>query len=134
MSDTRKALLVVAAHAKNADDCRELLDMLGITPPKPKRRHGRPRVDHGHGDHRTYQNGCRCDDCRDAMRLRAAEQRAKRKANPSGADRAGHGKAATYRNHGCRCAECTTAHTADCTAYKARRRERAALAATGGAR
>jgi hypothetical protein len=126
-------MLTVAAHAKDADDCRELLAMLGITLPAPKRKPGRPPVDHGHGDHRTYHKGCRCDDCREAFRLYAAELRAKWKSDPAYADRAGHGKATTYRNHGCRCTECTAAHTADCNAYKARRRQRAALAETGGA-
>lgn len=134
MADTtRKAMLTVAAHARNADDCRQLLAALGITPPQPKRKPGRPAVDHGHGDHRTYQKGCRCDACRDAARLHHIAMRAKWKADPASADRAGHGKASTYKNHGCRCEACTAANTADVKAYKARRRQRAALAETGGA-
>lgn len=134
MSDTtHRATLTVAAHAHDANDCRLLLDMLGITPPKPKRKPGRPSVEHGHGDHRTYHKGCRCDACREAFRLYAAELRAKWRSDPSYADRAGHGKATTYRNHGCRCAKCTTAHSAECSAARARRRARAALAETGGA-
>jgi hypothetical protein len=127
VADTaRKVILTVAAHAKDADDCRELLAMLGIAPPKPKRRPGRPSVDHGHGDRRTYQNGCRCADCREAFRLYAAALRAKWKADPTSADRAGHGKASTYRNHGCRCVKCTTANRVDVAAYRARRRRRGA--------
>lgn len=38
-----------------------------------------------------------------------------------------HGVGQTYRNWMCRCAECTAAHTAECTAYKRERR-----AATAG--
>lgn len=134
MSDTRRAMLTIAAHAKDADDCRQLLAMLGITRPKPKRKPGRPSVDHGHGDHRTYAKGCRCDACRDANRLHCAGLRAKWKTDPANADRAGHGKPSTYKNHGCRCDKCTAANTADVLAYKRRRRQREALAEVGGAR
>lgn len=123
----------VAAHALNADDCHQLLDMLRITPSRPKRKPGRPAVDHGHGHPSTYKKGCRCDACRDANRRHHAALRARWKTDPSSADRAGHGKASTYKNHGCRCAPCTTANTADVIAYKARRRAREALAETGGA-
>lgn len=129
----RKVLLVVADHARDADDCRLLLDMLGITAPKPKRKPGRPPVDHGHGDHRTYHKGCRCNDCREANRAYQAELRARRHNDPYSADRAGHGKSSTYRNHACRCDECTAAHTADCNAYRARRRARSVVAEIGGA-
>ena len=134
-ADTRRAMLTVASHSRNSAEFRELLDMLGIAPPTPKRKPGRPSVDYGHGDRRTYQKGCHCDDCRDALRRYHAELRAKWKADPSSADRAGHGKSTTYRNHGCRCADCTTANSTDCAARRARRRrERAVLAETGGVR
>lgn len=129
---TRKAVLAVAAHARDADDCRLLLDMLGITPSRPKRKPGRPSVDHGHGDRRTYQKGCRCSDCREAFRLYAVELRAKWKDDPSSANRAGHGKSTTYRNHGCRCDACREANRIAVNEYRARRRSRAALAETGG--
>lgn len=130
---TRKVMLTVAAHARDADDCRELLAMLGITPPKPKRSPGRPSVDRGHGAPSTYKKGCRCAACRDANRLHHAELRAKWKTDPSGADRAGHGRASTYKNHGCRCVECKAANRADCAERRARRRERALAAEVGGA-
>jgi hypothetical protein len=129
----RKVLLVVADHARDADDCRQLLDMLGLTPSRPKRRRGRPPVDHGHGDYRTYAKGCRCDDCREAQRVKCAEAREARALNPAAADRAGHGKASTYKNYGCRCHACSTANTADVNAYRARRRRKRAFAETGGA-
>lgn len=129
---TRRAALTVADHARDADDCRELLAMLDITPPKPKRKPGRPPVDHGHGDHRTYNKGCRCAACREAYRVYAAELRAKWKADPSSADRAGHGKSTTYRNHACRCEECREANRIAINEYRAGRRRRKAMAETGG--
>jgi hypothetical protein len=52
--------------------------------------------------------------------------------DPEAADRAGHGNASTYQNYGCRCRPCTDANTAKSLAYKARRRERAAMADAGG--
>lgn len=132
---TRKVALTVAAHAHNADDCCELLDMLGITVPKSTRKPGgQAPVEHGHGDYRAYNKGCRCDDCRDAQRRHRAELRAKWQADPSSADRAGHGKASTYRNCGCRCGECTEANRLDCAERRARRCERVAMAQTGGGR
>lgn len=128
MNETRKAALAVAAHATGPDDCRILLDMLGLLaqPPMPKRKPGRPRIDHGHGDYRTYGKGCRCADCREAHRVRCAKQRAARAKNPAAADRAGHGKASTYKNYKCRCTACSKANTARVVAYKARRRKRVA--------
>ncbi|MFE7954442.1 hypothetical protein [Streptomyces sp. NPDC057413] len=133
MSD-RKVMLVVAGHARDAADCRQLLDMLGLALPKPRRAPGRPTVDHGHGDHRTYIKGCRCTRCREAMRVRAVEKRAAWRSAPSAADRAGHGKLSTYKNYGCRCEPCKAANTEATRAGRAARREKAALAETGGAR
>ncbi|MGW1160430.1 hypothetical protein ACWD48_19860 [Streptomyces sp. NPDC002519] len=130
----RRAMFAVADHARDAADCRQLLDMLGLTPPKAKRRPGRPPVDHGHGDYRTYGKGCRCDDCREAQRQRCARLREDRAKDPARADRAGHGKASTYKNHGCRCVPCSKANTASVNAFRRQRRQLAALATTGGAR
>jgi hypothetical protein len=130
---TRKVLLVVAEHAHNAADCRRLLDMLGLLP-KPTKKRGRPPVDHGHGDHRTYLKGCRCDNCREAMRINAAEKRAHYRGDQDRADRAGHGKYTTYRNYGCRCAPCKAANTEETRMRRARLREQAAVAETAGAR
>lgn len=129
----RTATLTVAAHAKDAADCRQLLDMLGINP-KPKRGRGRPRGEYEHGDARKYAQGCRCDDCRAAHAERHRGQQRRRMSDPEAADRAGHGNASTYQNYGCRCRPCTEANSAKSVAYKAQRRERAALAETGGAR
>ena len=132
MTDTsRRAAIAVADRATGPDDLRTLLAMLGLAEPQPKR-HGRPPVDHGHGDHRTYKKGCRCDDCRDAHRKWCAGQRAVRQQDPAAADRAGHGKPSTYKNYGCRCMRCSKANTADVNAFRARRREKQ-LAETGGA-
>lgn len=134
MTDTtRRAAIAVADRATGSDDLRLLLAMLGLANPAPKKRHGRPPVDHGHGDHRTYAKGCRCDDCREAHRAWSAERRAAWKQDPSAADRAGHGNPSTYKNLGCRCSRCSKANTAVVNAWRARRREQRALAETGGA-
>jgi hypothetical protein len=62
-----------------------------------------------HGTAGQYQKGCRCADCRAANTANCRRQREARKADPSRADRAGHGKTTTYRNYLCRCEECRTA-------------------------
>jgi hypothetical protein len=130
---TRKVTLVVASHARDAAECREFLAMLGLSVPKKKRKPGRPSVDHGHGHRLTYYKGCRCADCREAYRVYAASLRAKWRRDPSSADRAGHGKSTTYRNHACRCEACREANRVATNEYRARRRERA-LAGTEAAR
>ncbi|KMS79065.1 hypothetical protein ACH49_13470 [Streptomyces leeuwenhoekii] len=119
---TRKAMLTVASHAQDADDCRHLLDMLGLAPAKKR----------GHGDYRTYLKGCRCDACREAMRVYKVERRAEWRRDPSAADRVGHGKRTTYSEYGCRCAPCTAANTEGTRQQRARRRQRSALGQTGG--
>lgn len=131
-ASARKAALAVAERATSADDCRELLSMLGLASPTTRRR-GRPTVDHGHGDYRTYIKGCRCDDCREGHRIHTAEIRKQRFQDPKAADRAGHGKASTYKNYGCRCEACSKANTADVNVFRAKRRARAELAGVGGA-
>ncbi|PVE04636.1 hypothetical protein [Streptomyces scopuliridis] len=132
-AETHQAALIVADRASSADDCRTLLEMLGLKPQSKRRRGGRPPVDHGHGDHRTYNKGCRCDDCREAQRLRGIKQRAGWAQDPSAADRAGHGKPSTYKNYKCRCEPCSKANSADVAAFRARRRQSAAMAETRGA-
>lgn len=104
----------------------EVMVSLGLEPSTPK------RMPPEHGDYRRYTKGCRCNECREAMRLYHIAWRAKQRSNPSGADRAGHGKPSTYRHYGCRCEACRAANTADVNAYRARRRGRAALPETGG--
>jgi len=132
VTDTsRRAALAVADRATGPDDLRQLLAMLGLAEPQPKRR-GRPPVDHGHGDYRTYRKGCRCAACRKANSNQYAKEVAARREDPSAADRAGHGKPSTYKNYACRCTPCSKANTADVNAYRARRREQQ-LAKTGGA-
>lgn len=83
------------------------------------------RVDHGHGDHRTYQNGCRCDPCRKA----SSEQRRLRRRElaqynvdgvAAGIKHGGSG----YRNHHCRCEVCTTGNRVRMAAYRAALRNR----------
>jgi hypothetical protein len=132
-TDIRRAQLTVASHSRTPDECRELLDMLGLLTAE-RRKPGRPAVDHGHGHRRTYDKGCRCADCREAHRLYFAKQRAKWAKDPSAADRAGHGKPSTYKNYSCRCEPCTREHSAYLAAGRDRRRQRAAASLTGGAK
>lgn len=130
---TRRAQLTVAAHSTGPADCRELLAMLGIvTESTNLKRRGRPSIDYGHGDYRTYRKGCRCDACREDYRRQSGEDRKRRYQDPSAADRAGHGNASTYKNYGCRCRPCTHAHTAYLGAQRAKRRAKAAFTTVGG--
>ncbi|WP_439947259.1 hypothetical protein [Streptomyces sp. BBFR109] len=97
----------------------EVMASLGLEPSTPK------QTAIKHGDRRGYSRGCRCPECREAWRAYCAARRAEKRTDPTAADRAKHGKAATYRVHGCRCDACRAANTADVAAYRARRRERA---------
>jgi len=72
-----------------------------------------------HGRASTYDvYGCRCDDCRRAVRERAAADRLARserlRADPSIVS---HGRSSTYINWGCRCVECTEVHSLQCRTY-----------------
>lgn len=64
-----------------------------------------------HGTVARYRNGrCRCDLCKDAVRLAAAARRKQRKADAeSGFFTGTHGTVSTYNNGGCRCDECKAA-------------------------
>jgi hypothetical protein len=65
----------------------------------------------GHGFPSTYKSGCRCASCREANRVYQKAANARRRQDPTGADRAGHGKRSTYINYACRCSDCRSAHT-----------------------
>lgn len=112
---------VVAAASRDADDCRELLLMLGLIE-KPKRKRGRPRIERDHGDPRKYKQGCRCEKCQAANTAKYRTWRNEGRTEPARADRAGHGKASTYKNHGCRCDLCRAAHSEHMKIYMAARR------------
>lgn len=120
------AALVVAAHARDADDCRTLLSALGLLAPvKPKRgRVAIPADAFGHGDTRRYNRGCRCRECTTAVVADKRAYRARLRADPAAADRSGHGLEKTYRVYGCRCAPCTAANTDAGRVRRARRRAR----------
>lgn len=72
-----------------------------------------------HGKYSTYTNQrCRCDECREAARVRMGSYRKARFATrvmvngrlvAPGLPKESHGKEGTYTNHGCRCQPCTTA-------------------------
>ncbi len=128
-STARAVALIAAGCARDADDCRLLLDMLGVlqTLPQTTRRARQPRppqANHRPGV-RSYRSGCRCDPCK--VENAAAQQRLRErgKADPSRADRAGHGKASTYKNHCCRCDDCRAAHAAYMAEYNTRKRSAA---------
>lgn len=123
-----RAAKALAGSARDATECRDLLMMLGLLE-KPKRKRGRPRKEFDHGEFGRYSQGCRCDECRAANSERCGARRQQAKTDPSRADRAGHGKASTYKNHSCRCKECCAAHSQQMKEYKAARRARERAAA-----
>lgn len=71
-----------------------------------------PRKMPSHGTYARYQQGCRCDHCRQANALAMAmfkEARLKKfQANP---DMVEHGNASTYKNYNCRCVPCGIAYS-----------------------
>lgn len=77
-----------------------------------------------HGNAATYRAGCRCDDCREANRVRSVAERARRAARSR--DEVPHGTAGGYSNWGCRCERCTAANSAKCAAAYGRRKKAAA--------
>lgn len=123
--ETREAALSVADRSADADDCRQLLLMLGLIEPQPKRR-GRKPGEYGHGHPTKYKQGCRCEECTDATTASARDWRARVRQDPTAADRAGHGRASTYKNYGCRCRRCVTANSEQCAIWRAARKARAA--------
>lgn len=70
-----------------------------------------PRKMPSHGTYARYQQGCRCDHCRQANALAMAmfkEARLKKfQANP---DMVEHGTLSAYKNYNCRCEPCRLAH------------------------
>jgi hypothetical protein len=97
----RAAALVAAAHARDADDLRLLLDALGMLPA------ALPTVGHP-GRVGSYRAGCRCDGCRAAVLAstrRTLARARERLADPEQRARYEHGRIYTYRA-GCRCADC----------------------------
>jgi hypothetical protein len=107
------ATQLIHRQAANTEDAQLLLDALGLADLEPE-----------HGTHARYQSGCRCEDCREANRVRCLEYRRRAAANPAVADRAGHGRASTYKNLGCRCTPCREAGMAHQAKTRAARRTR----------
>lgn len=65
--EQQRAARYVAAVATSADDCRQLLDVLGLLPKLLTVKHGMP----------GYRAGCRCKRCRKANANRTQKQRAR---------------------------------------------------------
>jgi hypothetical protein len=66
---------------------------------------GRPR------SYTTYNRGCRCDDCREAWRIKYHQMHAIRAAQSATGHPDGRPVSyTTYRNWGCRCEGCRAAH------------------------
>lgn len=87
----------------------------------------RPKAQHG--TRSGYQSGCRCDECRTALRDYARDRRrenggtqGKRVDIPE--ER--HGKNSTYMNYGCRCDPCKAVNSAAQKAERERRQARKA--------
>ncbi|WP_158608006.1 hypothetical protein [Nocardia panacis] len=78
-----------------------------------------------HGKVSSYTSGCRCTECREALRRYTADLRARRRARRvivkgrpfAAVDQNGnylqHGTPSTYQNWGCRCFSCRVAKAAD---------------------
>lgn len=62
-----------------------------------------------HGTPSAYNKGCRCDECKEANRLRCAKSAAKRRARSD----VPHGTVTGYRNWACRCDLCKAASVPD---------------------
>lgn len=80
---------------------------------------------HGGAGTAYVYNKCRCDECREANRIRVARRRNERRAEPKAPDDPRHGKSTFYSNHGCRCEKCTAAWSAECKRYADKRKENA---------
>jgi hypothetical protein len=84
-------------------------------------------VTHDHGHHMRYHAGCRCGLCKEANRERMLKLRRELRDRPKDPADPRHGTTGFYRNHGCRCAKCSEAHSAACAiTYEARKRRNAA--------
>lgn len=68
-----------------------------------------------HGSRYRYQRGCRCDECREAMRV--AHRELKKREAPN------HGTVSGYVNYACRCDPCRMAGAEDNRRRKERRRQ-----------
>lgn len=76
-----------------------------------------------HGREGTYNRGCRCDECREAMRKARARRRCGelREKTPPGLQEHGLGG---YQRHKCRCSYCRAANAASRQRGYARRKAR----------
>ncbi|MFE5628441.1 hypothetical protein [Streptomyces sp. NPDC056543] len=72
--------------------------------------------------HRHRANGeTPCTACKQAHTADQTRRNERRAADPTAADRAGHGKASTYVNYACRCTPCCEAGAQRQREYRMRR-------------
>lgn len=112
-ADQGRARRYVASSAKDADDAKLLLQMLGLieTPPS---RCSSPSVN-------NYNKGrCSCDGCRAAAVERQTEGR--RSGRYYQGEPKVHGTWSTYCNYRCRCAPCKAAASARRRQYAERKK------------
>lgn len=79
-------------------------------------------AEHGGAGTKYAHEGCRCDLCREANRLRVQRRRRERKPEDY---KGKHGTASVYGNWNCRCEPCSEAHKAACKRQAAERKKRA---------
>jgi hypothetical protein len=79
----------------------------------------RPRTHPGPG---AYNGGCRCDECKEAHRLRCAAVKAALAARPR--EDVPHGTDSGYTNWACRCALCCKVNSDRSRAYRKSVKER----------
>lgn len=78
-----------------------------------------------HGEAKSYDKGCRCDECKEAFRERAREAKGRRLSRPI--PEHVHGTWNGYSNYNCRCPRCLAACQAkypDSAAYRQANRAR----------
>ena len=81
-----------------------------------------------HGTYSRYvDSGCRCAECREALRKRQGTNNEARRSRPKDPGDPRHGSDNFYTNHGCRCERCKEAHKEKCALhYQARKAARTA--------
>ena len=80
-----------------------------------------------HGTRSGYQSGCRCDECRTALKIYARERRQQNggtNGKRTDLPESRHGVNSTYMNYGCRCESCKAVNSEAQRAERERRKIR----------